>query len=139
MRIGRRLSSTTTPDRRRQRPREGCMARQEHRRSRSGQRRGGSSTREPIERGGGGKGRSRSQVPAPAASDSFFERFFHLSARGTDVSTEVRAGLTTFMVMSYIIVVNAVIIIGGAQIAGQNVTFPAVVTSTCLVAGIMCA
>ena len=43
------------------------------------------------------------------------------------------------MVMSYIIVLNAVIITGGAQIAGLNVSFPAVVTSTCLVAGLMCA
>src|SRR5687767_1496740 len=74
-----------------------------------------------------------------AASDSFVERHFHLSARGSNVGTEVRAGLTTFMVMSYIIVLNAVIITGGAQIAGLNVPFPAVVTSTCLVAGLMCA
>jgi AGZA family xanthine/uracil permease-like MFS transporter len=43
------------------------------------------------------------------------------------------------MVMSYIIVVNAVIITSGAQIGGQDVTFPSVVTSTCLVAGLMCA
>jgi adenine/guanine/hypoxanthine permease len=42
------------------------------------------------------------------------------------------------MVMSYIIVVNAVVISGGAQIAGQNVSFTAIVTSTCLVAGLMC-
>lgn len=72
-------------------------------------------------------------------SDSLFERLFKLSARGSSVSTEVRAGLTTFMVMSYIIVLNAVIITGGAQIAGLSVPFPAVVTSTCLVAGLMCA
>jgi AGZA family xanthine/uracil permease-like MFS transporter len=71
--------------------------------------------------------------------DSLLERLFHLSARGSDVGTEVRAGLTTFMVMSYIIVLNAVIITAGAQIAGLNVPFPAVVTSTCLVAGLMCA
>ncbi len=71
--------------------------------------------------------------------DSLMERLFSLSARGTNVGTEVRAGLTTFMVMSYIIILNAVIISGGAQIAGQNVSFAALVTSTCLVAGIMCA
>ena len=65
------------------------------------------------------------------------ERRFGLAARKTDVGTEVRAGLTTFMVMSYIIVVNAVVITAGATIAGQDVSFPAVVTSTCLVAGIM--
>jgi AGZA family xanthine/uracil permease-like MFS transporter len=82
---------------------------------------------------GAGRGSSEPRT------DSFFERRFHLSARGTDVATEVRAGLTTFMVMSYIIVVNAVIITGGAQIAGQDVSFGSIVTSTCLVAGIMCA
>ena len=114
------------------------MARQDNRRSRSGGRRGGGSTRDPAERGGPD---SRGSSPAPAyapPSDSFFERYFHLSARGTNISTEVRAGLTTFMVMSYIIVVNAVVISGGAQIAGQNVSFSAIVTSTCLVAGLMC-
>ena len=82
-------------------------------------------------------------VPRPAPSsvppDSMLERLFSLSARGTNVGTEVRAGLTTFMVMSYIIVVNAGIISDGARIAGQNVTFGSLVTSTCLVAGLMCA
>lgn len=70
---------------------------------------------------------------------SFLERQFNLSARGSDVGTEVRAGLTTFMVMSYIIVVNAVVITSGATIAGQSVSFPALVTSTCLVAGLLSA
>jgi adenine/guanine/hypoxanthine permease len=74
---------------------------------------------------------------AMAGRGSWFERTFGLSARGSDVGTEVRAGLTTFMVMSYITVVNAVVITTGATIAGQDVSFPAVVTSTCLVAGIM--
>ena len=67
----------------------------------------------------------------------FFERTFGLAERGTDVGTEVRAGLSTFMVMSYIIIVNAVVLTTGARIAGQDVAFPAVVTSTCLVAGVM--
>jgi adenine/guanine/hypoxanthine permease len=66
------------------------------------------------------------------------ERLFHLRMRRSDVSTEVRAGLTTFMVMAYIIVLNAVIITTGARVAGQDVVFPAIVTSTCLVAGLMC-
>lgn len=71
--------------------------------------------------------------------DSLLERLFSLSARGADVTTEVRAGLTTFMVMSYIIVVNAGIISTGATISGQNIPFASLVTSTCLVAGLMCA
>lgn len=77
--------------------------------------------------------------PTTPPTDSFFERQFHLSARGSNVGTEVRAGLTTFMVMSYIIVVNAGVISDGARIAGQNVSFGSLVTSTCLVAGVMCA
>jgi AGZA family xanthine/uracil permease-like MFS transporter len=113
------------------------MARQENRRSRSAERRRGSGPRDSSERGGR-NGRGPSPPPVYAGSDSRLERIFHLAARGTNISTEVRAGLTTFMVMSYIIVVNAVVITGGAQIAGQNVSFAAIVTSTCLVAGVMC-
>jgi AGZA family xanthine/uracil permease-like MFS transporter len=41
------------------------------------------------------------------------------------------------MVMSYIIVVNAAILTAGAGAAGQDVAFPAVVTATCLVAGLL--
>jgi AGZA family xanthine/uracil permease-like MFS transporter len=69
--------------------------------------------------------------------EGWVERHFELAARGTTVATEVRAGLTTFVVMSYIIVLNAVILTTGTQIAGQNLPFPAVVTATCLVAGLM--
>lgn len=67
---------------------------------------------------------------------SALEVWFRLAERGTNVSTEVRAGLTTFMVMSYIIVVNPVILTTGATIAGLDVSFAAVVTSTCLIAAI---
>lgn len=38
--------------------------------------------------------------------DSFFERRFKLKENGTDVKTEVLAGLTTFMTMAYILIVN---------------------------------
>src|SRR3954454_20133588 len=86
------------PNRRRHRPKEVRMARQDDsetvlRRaetpvaSREGPRgssvstNGGGHAVEPVYQGGG---------PAP---DSAFERLFHLSARGTNVGTEVRAGL----------------------------------------------
>ena len=49
------------------------------------------------------------QVALERERASALKRWFHLAERRTDVGTEVRAGLTTFMVMSYIIVVNAVI------------------------------
>src|SRR3712207_9591103 len=73
------------------------------------------------------------------ARKALLERLFGLTARGTDLGTEVRAGLTTFMVMSYIIILNAVIITAGATIAGQDVSFPAGGTSTCPVAGLLSA
>lgn len=38
--------------------------------------------------------------------NSFFERKFRLKAHNTDVKTEFMAGLTTFMTMSYILIVN---------------------------------
>ncbi|MFP1688541.1 NCS2 family permease [Gardnerella vaginalis] len=38
------------------------------------------------------------------------EKFFHLRENGTNVSTEITAGLTTFFAMSYIIVVNPMIL-----------------------------
>ena len=37
---------------------------------------------------------------------AFIEKFFNLKEHGTDVKTEVLAGITTFMTMAYILVVN---------------------------------
>src|SRR3979411_543737 len=45
-----------------------------------------------------------------ASSDSWLERQFGVTAAGSTVGTEIRGGLTTFLVMSYILVVNAVIL-----------------------------
>ena len=59
------------------------------------------------------------------------EKFFKLKENGTSVSTEIMAGLTTFFAMSYIIVVNPLILEAG----GVPVT--AAVTATCVGAGIM--
>lgn len=38
------------------------------------------------------------------------EKFFRLNERGTDVKTEVMAGITTFMTMAYILAVNPIIL-----------------------------
>jgi AGZA family xanthine/uracil permease-like MFS transporter len=40
------------------------------------------------------------------AKTGFLERVFQLSAHGTNVKTEVLAGITTFMTMAYILIVN---------------------------------
>ncbi len=40
------------------------------------------------------------------AENSFFEKAFKLKKHGTDVKTEMMAGITTFMTISYILAVN---------------------------------
>jgi len=67
------------------------------------------------------------------------ERWFELSRRRTTVGGEVRGGLTTFMVMAYIIFVNPAILsfAGIPPLAGQGPSFAATQAVTCLVAGAM--
>lgn len=58
------------------------------------------------------------------------EKFFGLSANGTTVKTELIAGLTTFLTMSYIIFVNPSIL------SQTGMDFSAVFIATCLAAAI---
>jgi adenine/guanine/hypoxanthine permease len=58
--------------------------------------------------------------------------FFKLNARGTTWTTEVRAGVTTFMVMAYIIFLNPIIIAGPLGLDPV-----AVAAGTALIAGVM--
>jgi adenine/guanine/hypoxanthine permease len=70
---------------------------------------------------------------------STLERWFQLHARGTKVGTEVRAGLTTFMVMAYIIFVNPIILgyVGVPGLDGKGLPFGPTLTVTCLTAGLL--
>jgi AGZA family xanthine/uracil permease-like MFS transporter len=63
--------------------------------------------------------------------------FFKFNDRGTNVGTEAKAGLTTFMVMAYIIFVNPTILTAGFKDADPAFTFPAIAAATALVAGLM--
>ena len=56
------------------------------------------------------------------------ERYFELSEHGTDVRTEVTAGVTTFLTMAYIAFVNPQIL------ADAGMPFDAVFVATCLAA-----
>ncbi|HUG47730.1 MAG TPA: NCS2 family permease [Candidatus Limnocylindria bacterium] len=62
--------------------------------------------------------------------------FFKLRERGTSIGIEVRAGLTTFMVMAYIIFVNPTILSSG-PLAEAGPPFLAVAVATALAAGIL--
>ncbi|HLE89314.1 MAG TPA: NCS2 family permease [Candidatus Limnocylindria bacterium] len=59
------------------------------------------------------------------------ERFFRLSERGTTVGTEVKAGVTTFMVMVYIVAVNPLIL------SNAGIDIGAAAAATALVAAVM--
>ena len=58
------------------------------------------------------------------------ERLFDLRGHGTTLRTEVVAGLTTFLTMAYIVVVNPVIL------GGAGMPVAAVAVATCLAAGL---
>jgi AGZA family xanthine/uracil permease-like MFS transporter len=74
---------------------------------------------------------------APAATEGGIAGFFKFGERRTDLATETRAGLTTFMVMAYIIFLNPSILMAGFGDADPNFTAPALAAGTALVAGIM--
>ncbi len=57
--------------------------------------------------------------------------YFRFAERGTNLATEVRAGLTTFMVMAYIIFLNPVIL------GNAGIDVPAASAATALIAGVM--
>ncbi|HTI29001.1 MAG TPA: NCS2 family permease, partial [Methylomirabilota bacterium] len=66
--------------------------------------------------------------------------FFKLKERGTDFGTEVRAGLTTFMVMAYILFLNGAILTAGFAATGNadaHWDLATIAAGTALVAGVM--
>src|SRR5919106_536490 len=70
---------------------------------------------------------------------SAFGRRFRFAQHRTTPARDTVAGVTTFIVMSYIIFVNPAILgfAGVEGLEGQGLPFDAVLTSTCLVAGVM--
>ncbi len=73
----------------------------------------------------------------PVARDNGVAGYFRFVERGTTLATELRAGLTTFMVMAYIIFVNPSILSSG-PLEGLGPPFLPTVVATCLAAGILC-
>ena len=78
-----------------------------------------------------------STIAATLRGDGLLERYFGFAARGTTLARDTMAGATTFVVMSYIIFVNPIILTGAHPKFGPSLAFSAVLTSTCLVAGVM--
>lgn len=65
-------------------------------------------------------------------SNSLFERVFQLSVHNTTVKTEIMAGITTFLTMCYIIVVNPIIL------SETGMDYGAVFVATCISAAVGC-
>src|SRR5215212_12027625 len=70
---------------------------------------------------------------------SALDRWFRFGEKRTTVGRDTVAGITTFIVMSYIIFVNPAILgfAGVPVLQDRGLPFEAVLTSTCLVAGVM--
>ncbi|CAM5325811.1 AGZA family xanthine/uracil permease-like MFS transporter OS=Streptomyces griseomycini OX=66895 GN=FHS37_002851 PE=3 SV=1 [Streptomyces griseomycini] len=57
------------------------------------------------------------------AGRSWLDRYFHISRRGSTVAREVRGGVTTFMAMAYILLLNP-LILSGEDAAGNTSAAP---------------
>ena len=77
------------------------------------------------------------RVPAAEGSGAL-DRYFRISQRGSTLRTEVVAGITTWLTMAYILFLNPAILgfQGIPDLQPLGLPFPAVLTSTALVAGI---
>jgi adenine/guanine/hypoxanthine permease len=76
-------------------------------------------------------------APRPAGGGGAIADYFKFAERGTDLITEARGGLTTFMVMVYIVFVNASILGDGFGLAQNDPGRLALSAGTALIAGIM--
>ncbi|MFJ8586733.1 NCS2 family permease [Streptomyces sp. NPDC093595] len=73
-----------------------------------------------------------SRVPA---GRSWLDRYFHITHRGSTVAREVRGGITTFMAMAYILLLNP-LLLGGEDSLGDKLSQPALITATALAAAV---
>ncbi|MET7993471.1 NCS2 family permease [Amycolatopsis sp. NPDC005232] len=77
-------------------------------------------------------------TPAPGpARKPFLDRLFDITARRTTVGREVRGGITTFVAMAYIVLLNPLILGASADITGAKLSAAQVTTATALAAAVM--
>src|SRR3954449_2475534 len=67
------------------------------------------------------------------AGRSWLDRYFHISLRGSTVARELRGGVTTFMAMAYILLLNP-LILSGKDVAGHTLGQNALITATAFAA-----
>ncbi len=68
------------------------------------------------------------------------DSYFQISGRGSTVGREIRGGVVTFLTMAYIVVLNPIILLGGADMNGDVLAggdFAAISAATALAAGVL--
>jgi AGZA family xanthine/uracil permease-like MFS transporter len=65
------------------------------------------------------------------------DRFFELTDRQTTIPREVRGGVTTFVAMAYIILLNPIIVGSAKDVTGARLSIPQLTTMTALSAAIV--
>jgi AGZA family xanthine/uracil permease-like MFS transporter len=73
----------------------------------------------------------------PTTRSAALDRFFGITARGSNTGREVRGGLVTFFTMAYIVVLNPLIVGTAKDANGATLGITKVAAVTALVAGVM--
>lgn len=86
---------------------------------------------------------STTEPPTPGPRDrseegprSPIDRYFHITSRGSTVARELRGGLTTFIAMSYIVLLAPLILGSAEDVTGATLPVSALTTATALCAGL---
>ncbi|MDO5619217.1 MAG: NCS2 family permease [Kocuria sp.] len=76
-------------------------------------------------------------TPKSPRGGGFLDRYFLISERGSTISREVRGGIATFIAMSYIVVLNPLVLGLGPDGTGNTLGVDRVAAMTALIAGVL--
>ncbi|GAA4613364.1 NCS2 family permease [Saccharopolyspora hordei] len=77
------------------------------------------------------------QLRPDRAGPSAVDRFFRITSRGSTVARELRGGLTTFVAMAYIVMLNPLILGSSRDATGAQLSPEQLTTATAATAGVM--
>ncbi|MBL1099898.1 NCS2 family permease [Streptomyces coffeae] len=74
-------------------------------------------------------------TPEGTARRSGLDRYFHISDRGSTLAREIRGGVTTFMAMAYILLLNP-LLLSGEDVQHDHLAQSALITATAFAAAV---
>lgn len=77
------------------------------------------------------------EAPAADPPRSPLDKFFSITQRGSTMGRELRGGLTTFVAMSYIVLLNPLILGSSQDVTGASLGNAELTTATAICAGVM--